>query len=314
MSQGSRSSTLLFRYTVADGDNDSDGIGMATSIISNGGGIQDLASNDAQMELIMPADLSSVIVDTIPPRIINADIPYGNYNSEKNIDITVTFDEIVQVGTGTSAQIELEIGSDTQYADYLLGSGSSILVFRYSVIVGNNDSDGVEIAEEIRLNNGSIKDQAGNNAILDIITPNNLGMVLVNTGVDTIPPSITSVSIPNGNYLTDDNIDFAVEFNENIAVNTDSGIPYLVLVIGASTKHAIYHSNSGGRTLIFRYQVVNSDEDLDGITVATPLILNEGIIEDSANNNSSLDFVVPENLKYVRVNDVVDIVSPTITK
>jgi hypothetical protein len=47
--------------------------------------------------------------------------------------------------TGTP-RLVLTIGSTTQYATYQSGTGTSTLVFRYTVQAGDLDSDGIAVA------------------------------------------------------------------------------------------------------------------------------------------------------------------------
>ena len=310
---GSNSDTLIFRYVIANGDNDINGINMTGPIVFNGGSIKDLANNNANGNFTLPSNLDQVLVDTIPASVVKASIPYGNFNSTENIDLSVVFSEIVVVDQNSpTPRIALDIGGTTKYADYALGTGSSILVFRYSIVVGDNDNDGIGIAEAIE-NAGSIQDRAGNSTIYNLASLNNLDLVLVNTGIDTINPSISSVTITNGNYKTGKALNISLQFSENVAVDVTSGTPSLTLIIGDSTKQASYSLGTGNSVLVFSYTVVSGDEDLDGISIATPIALNGALIQDSAKNNATLNFTVPDNLQYIRVNDVADVVPPTIT-
>ena len=108
------------------------------------------------------------------------------------ITITVTFDEDVVV-TGTPT-IDIVIGANPpRQANYKSGSGSKTLVFQYTVQAGENDADGISIAENsLNLNGGTIQDSAGNDAELDHVAvgPN------PDQAVDTTEPAInTTVQI-----------------------------------------------------------------------------------------------------------------------
>jgi hypothetical protein len=65
---GSGTSTLTFRYTVQAGDEDTDGIAVASPIDLNGGTIKDTNGNDAVLSFTAP-DTSGVLVDGVAPTI-----------------------------------------------------------------------------------------------------------------------------------------------------------------------------------------------------------------------------------------------------
>ena len=72
-----------------------------------------------------------------------------------DIKATVTFSEAVTV-TGTP-QIEMQVGGAPPTADYASGSGSTDLVFSYTIVEGDLDADGVAVeAGLIDLNGGTI--------------------------------------------------------------------------------------------------------------------------------------------------------------
>jgi ELWxxDGT repeat protein len=299
---GSGTSTLVFRYTVQAGDEDSDGIAVASSIDLNGGTIKDTNGNDAVLTFT-PPDTSSVLVDGVAPTITSVTGPAaGTYIVGQNLDFTVDFDDIVNV-TGTP-RLVLTIGSTTQYATYQSGSGTSTLVFSYTVQAGDEDSDGIAVASSIDLNGGTIKDTNGNDAVLSFTAPDTSGVL-----VDGVAPTITSVSGPAaGTYIVGQHLDFTVQFDETVVVDTTGGTPQLQLTIGSTTQYATYLSGSGTSTLTFRYTVQSGDLDSDGIAVASPINLNGGTIKDTNGNNAALTFTPPDTSGVL-----VDGVAPTIT-
>ena len=80
-----------------------------------------------------------------------------------NIEATVTFDGNVDVDTAAGTpQLELTVGTAARQAAYSSGSGSSALIFRYTVVDGDADGDGVGIgADRLTLNGGTIKESGG---------------------------------------------------------------------------------------------------------------------------------------------------------
>ena len=78
------------------------------------------------------------------------------YGRGETIRVTVTFDEDVTV-TG-SPVINVEVGSNSRPAAYVSGSATTELVFEYTVVAADSDSDGIEIAANaLGLNSGTIQ-------------------------------------------------------------------------------------------------------------------------------------------------------------
>jgi hypothetical protein len=299
---GTGTSTLVFRYTVQAGDLDSDGIAVASPIDLNGGTITDVPGNDAVLSFTAP-NTSTVLVDGVAPTITSVSGPAaGTYIVGQHLDFTVVFSEAVVV-TGTP-RLQLTIGSTTRFATYVSGSGSASLLFRYTVQSGDLDSDGIAVASPIDLNGGTIKDVPGNDAVLTFTPPDTSGVL-----VDGVAPAITSVTGPAaGTYIVGQTLDFTVQFDDTVVVDTTGGTPRLVLTIGSTTRYATYLSGTGTSTLTFRYTVQSGDLDSDGIAVASPIDLNGGTITDVPGNDAVLTFTPPDTSGVL-----VDGVAPTIT-
>ncbi len=296
---GSGTSALVFRYTIKAGDQDSDGVTVG-ALSLNGSTIRDVATNNALLTLNSVASTSGVKVDGVVPTVTSVSVPpNGTYKIEDNIDFTVNFSEAVTV-TGTP-RLAITIGSTMVYADYVSGSGTSALVFQYTIKTGDQDSDGITVGA-LSLNGATIKNAAGNDAIL---TLNSIASTL-GVKVDGVVPTVTSVSVPpNGTYKIEDNIDFTVNFSEEATV---TGTPRLAITIGSTTVGANYISGSGTSTLVFRYTIKPGDQDIDGITVGA-LSLNGGTIRDAADNDAVLTLNSIASTLGVKVDGVV----PTVT-
>jgi len=99
---------------------------------------------------------------------------------------------------------------------------------------------------------------------------------------------VTSVAVPaNATYIAGQNLDFTINFDENITVTTTGGTPQISITVDATTRQAVYQSGSGSGALLFRYTPQLGDLDVDGITVGT-LALNGGLLENSAENDATL--------------------------
>ncbi len=313
-SSGSGTSTLTFTYTVQAGDVSSDLDYVATNSLSlNSGTINDGAGNAANLTLATPGVANSLgankalVIDGAVPTVSSVSVPSNaTYISGQNLDFTVTFAENVTVNTtGGTPQLAITVGSTTRQATYLSGTGTSALLFRYTVQAGDNDSDGIAIGT-LSANGGTLRDAASNDATL---TLNSVGAT-TSVLVDAAAPSTTSVSVPaNATYIAGQNLDFTVNFDENITVNTTGGSPQLAITVGATTRQAQYVSGSGTSALLFRYTLQAGDNDTDGIAIGS-LSANGGTLRDAASNNATLTL----NSIGSTVGVLIDAVAPTVAE
>jgi len=112
-----------------------------------------------------------ISVDTVAPTVgsVALSSATGAQNNTLNagdtVTATVTFSEAVTV-TGTP-QLALNIGGTTVQADCTGGSGTATLTFTYTILAGQADSNGIAVvANGLGLNSGTIKEAAGNSAVI----------------------------------------------------------------------------------------------------------------------------------------------------
>ncbi|HEY0273350.1 MAG TPA: Ig-like domain-containing protein, partial [Chitinophaga sp.] len=86
--QGSGDSLLTFRYTVADGDNDPDGV-MPVGLLPASGAIRDQATNNAILALQNIDDLTQVLVNTQHPTVLIS----GPAQADAGFPVTIQFSE-----------------------------------------------------------------------------------------------------------------------------------------------------------------------------------------------------------------------------
>ena len=150
-SDSSTNTALAFSYTVAAGDSDDDGVTVASDALElNSGTIQDLVGNDAVLTHAAIAANTANQVDAVAPTVGSVTISSttGPYSEGEAIELTATFSEAVTVDTtGGTPQIALTVGTETRQAVYASGSTTTALVFRYTVVAGDNDDNGVAVAQ-----------------------------------------------------------------------------------------------------------------------------------------------------------------------
>jgi surface-anchored protein len=126
------------------------------------------------------------------------------------IELQVYFGFPITV-TGTP-RIALQVGSNTVYADYVSGSGTPTLTFRYTVAATDLDLDGVQLASNtIDLNNGTLTDPVGDPASLQFPSEVFNGVFVNGRG-----PLVQMISRLDATPTTANQVRFAVQFAEDV--------------------------------------------------------------------------------------------------
>ena len=303
---GNGTPTLVFEYTVESGDTDVDGISgylphghdikaTGTDALYQPGVGEDRNAMTLGVDANHKVEGSPTGADTTAPTISSVAITSDPgdddiYGLGDAIEVTVTFSENVTV-TGTP-QLELDLGGTAKTADYSSINGTAV-VFSYTVASDDTDNDGIAIsADKLTLNDGTIQDEAANDATLshDAVAADSGHRV---DGSDTTAPTISSLSFTSDpgsdrTYGTGDTVQVTVTFSENVTV---TGTPQLELnMSGQSTRQATYSSsNSSGADVVFEYTVAVGDRASDGLEIrANKLTLNGGTIQDASGNDATL--------------------------
>ena len=296
---------LVFRYVVQGGDEDGDGVRIDANAL-RGGTIEDVAGNPAR-RAFAAVTATGHNVDGVGPSVQGVEIVGGpargnTYGRGEAIVVEVTFadgsaagDQSVYLnacGAGEPS-LDLSIGANNRRAQYVTGSGTARLVFRYMVLAQDEDADGISIAADALRTGGCVGDATGNS----LADPTRIVPVQQQAGhrVDGgfVTPAATGVRIlseppsgQDGNYRLGDEMRFAVDFNVPVhaRVDADDESAQLVFAIGGRDARATLVGGGGTRTLMFRYVVRAGDADDDGISIA-PNALDGGVIQDADGNN-----------------------------
>src|SRR5439155_441330 len=152
-------------------------------------------------------------------------------------------------------------------ATYVSGSGTSALVFNYTVGATGSGQDAADLAtaaaNALTLNGGTIKDAAGNVAVL--AGANNVNPTGI-LQIDTTAPSVSSIAAPTGDDGPGTVVPFTVTFSEAFPYTTRCRSPTLALSNGAT---ATYVSGSGTSALVFNYTVGATGSGQDTADLAT---------------------------------------------
>ncbi|HEY9040986.1 MAG TPA: DUF4347 domain-containing protein, partial [Rheinheimera sp.] len=140
------------------------------------------------------ADTSNAGVDNAAPVVASVSVPAnGTYVVGQNLDFVVNIaaaSDVVVDTSGGTPRIALTVGASTRYADYISGSASPSLTFRYTVQSGDIDANGVTVAGVIDANSGTLKDTAGNNMNLTLNNVASTASVLVDGSTAPDAPTI----------------------------------------------------------------------------------------------------------------------------
>ena len=299
----SEGNSVVFTYTVTEGNSDTNGISIRVNQLTlDGGTIRDATNNDADLFYEALPDQENHKVDGIRPHI--SDIRFGSfvqhssdgfYTAGELVAVKMYFTERVYVSLSGHAQITLDVGGvekTVEWGNYWFG-GFNEEWFEYRVQEGDLDLDGVSFgANAITLDGATVRDAAGNDAVLTHRA--------VHDGdfkVDAAVPTVSSIAITSDpgedlTYGTGDKIEVTATFNENVWVpivgrSDMPGLrwPQLELDIGGEAKTAEYQSVTGAE-VVFDYTVRAGDTEDNGISIgANKLSLNGGAILDDAGNN-----------------------------
>ena len=277
--QSGADATLLFSYTVADGESDTNGVSIeADSLSRNGGTIQDAADNDAVLDHEALAADSSHKVDGVKP------------------ELAVTGGAVVDGATLTLTWSETLDGSSTpETDDFTVAGGDRVRMVSRVAVSGRELELTLDPAAEHEEAGITVSYTPGMNPLRDAVGNDAEGLSyesVTNETPDTTAPTVSSVEItstPPDNrdtYALGEPIEVTATFDETVVVTRT---PLLTLNVGGGDRTANYQSGTGV-ALVFAYEVAEGDEDTGGVSIdANRLSLNGGTIQDGADNDAVLD-------------------------
>ena len=273
---GSGTAALVFAYKVADGESDTDGVGIEADSLS-GGTIRDEAHNNAELDHDGLAADSGHKVDAVKPQL------------------AATGGAVVDGATLTLTYGELLDGSSTLAAgDFTVSGGDQARAVSNAAVSGSAVALTLDPAVEHGETAVTVSYTPGTNPIRDVAgnEAEALSRVPVsNETPDTTAPRVISLAISSNPgsdqaYAAGDEIEVTVTFSETVVVE---GTPQLRLRVGARTRTASYQEASGTAALVFGYEVAEGDEDTGGVSIeAGRITLNGGTIKDEADNPAEL--------------------------
>ncbi|MFM8175337.1 MAG: hypothetical protein ACKN81_17475, partial [Pirellulaceae bacterium] len=207
------------------------------------------------------------------------------YGIGQVVPISIQFSEAVDV-TGIPT-LNLDSGPPAAIAYYVSGSGTSNLLFEYTVSSGQNSTDlNYNSTGSLNANGGKIAGSNGLNAKLNL-PPTGSTNSLAGTSdivIDTAGPTITSVTstTTDGAYGVGAVIDVTVNWSETVFIA--GGSPQIALNSGGT---AVYVAGSGSTSTTFSYTVAAGQNAADLNYASTSSLTTSGTIRDALGNNAT---------------------------
>lgn len=305
VSGGNGQTSLLFRYTVQEGDLDTDGTISLGLIKLNNGVITDAENTNTLLTL--PAGILNTRIDAVRPVINSVSLPAAGVYSQvtplraNEMNFVVNWSEAVRYST-TASNILLDIGGTSVNAQYNSGNNTANITHRPGSLANLNDSDGITMSSPLT-GAAIVRDQAGNAAQVLTFTPPDSSGILV----DTTAPTITAITpiTSDGTHKSGDTLDFQVTFSEAVTTTVSGGYPRIPIVIGSTTRYLIPTVSKTDNIHNFRYTIQSPDLDTDGITINGPLeVSTSGHIRDAGRNNL-VTTLATRNYSEIKVDAVV---------
>lgn len=285
---GSGTSTLTFRYVVQAGDSTTRlDYASSAALALNGASIRSATQFDAILDLPTPgggdslAAQHAIQIDGVAPTVTGVQLPAsGTYVAGQALDITVNYSEAVTVsGNGAAPRLAVTLDDGRiAYADYVSGSGSSALLFRYTVQAGQQAATGVALAGSLDANGAVLRDAVGNAASTTLSGVAATGGIRV----DAVSPTVAAITRLDGSATSGQPVRYQVSFSENVSgVNAAD---FSLSTTGNASATVLGVTQVDGRTYVVEVgQIVGAGQ------VSLSLAAAASGITDSAGNALSAD-------------------------
>jgi hypothetical protein len=229
----------------------------------------------------------SWVVDTLAPVVsdVSSSTANGSYKAGATIHVTVAFGEPVVVAG--APRLALNPTPTARFANYVSGSGSSTLTFDYTVVAGDTSDDlDYGSTTALTLNGGTIKDAAGNAAVLTLATPGAAHSLGANKNivVDTTAPTVSSiVRVPPAAGPTNAaSVSWTVTFSEPVVgVGTSN---FQLVATNLSGSPAVTGASSGSGGLVWTLTASTGSGTPTGSGTLALRVASAGSTTDAAGN------------------------------
>lgn len=310
---GSGQANLIFRYTIQEGDLDTDGSLAIGNLQLNGGNIVDAQTTN--ILLTMPvASLTTTRVDGVRPTLTSVTAPanqvysnvttYSPQYTRTELIFNANWSEAVHYSSAGSISMTVN-GTARNLQSY--NNDTSVITHRPTTTFPTNVEVGIVVGSSITGTSFVVTDLAGNTATATTFsTPDVSGI-----SVDTLAPTVTSITpiSASATYKANETIDFDVTFSESVTVARNANYPRIQMNVGGTTRYMIATTNGTGTSHTYRHTATNPDVDTDGVN-SVNVHQNSGTTlyaRDAGRNPAT----VAVNQNFAGYN--VDTVAPTIS-
>jgi len=249
----------------------------------------------------------SVTYDTVSPTVLSvtSTTATGTYTTGSIINVTVNFSEAVTVSTSGGIPAITLNTTPSRNATYVSGSGTSALVFGYTVQAGDSDARvDYTSTSALGLNGGTIKDAATNTATLTLPATASSGLYSQNINIDANNLAVTiNQKLVQADPTKTAPISFDVVFSKaiNVATFTTADITQSGTATGVT-----WSITDSGDHLNF---VLNATAVGSNGTVVPTIASN--LINDTVGNNNTASTSTDHSVTYDTVQPQITSVSST---
>ena len=242
--------------------------------------IPKLAARDTSGNPNLASTAYSVTVADDAPVVTAVSAEDGPYYEDDTVDITVRFNEAVDV-TGPP-QLLLETGINDAVADYSSGTGTPDIVFSYTVAAAHDSADLNYVGTgSLSLNGGSIVAiNGGASASLTLPATDSGNSLADSSDVMVNPPTVIITSnIPDGGITDSTTISYTATFSEDVTDFVDAVNPIIVDGTAGGTA-----SDLSGTENIYTFTVTASQ--MGTVIVSIPA---DAATDTAGNGNAASD-------------------------
>ena len=155
---GSGTKELVFSYTVQEVDDDSNGIEWGANSLRVVDGVDEINGVYNGLDAILDHTALNQLPDhriTQNPRVVSQEVTsdpthgtdLDTYGAGDTITFETVFNQAVTVGGSPRLRFNIDSGTGYEYADYVSGSGTTRLIFSYTILAADADTDGIYLYE-----------------------------------------------------------------------------------------------------------------------------------------------------------------------
>lgn len=235
-----------------------------------------------------PSNTLTYTYDATAPTVTSVAVPANKYyRAGETLDFTVSFSEDITLNTaGGTPTLRLDIGGISLAAAYTGTSGTNALTFRYTVVNGDMDMNGIAV-NTLTLNGATLRDAATNNANLTLNNVAPTTGVFVNTAHPSVTITSAAPAIVNAPYTA------TITFSEAVSNFVTGDI---------TSSNASLSSLSTSDNITYTVLVTPTTDGTVTLNIAADVAENIGANGNSASNTLSRIYdVAPPSVTAVDV-------------